>query len=397
MHVVILGGAGLMGSGTVRDLVSDLSGGFDSLTVADVTLERAKELCEALGDGRLIPAAVDVADSASLMPLLENKSLCINAVPTMAGFQMAIFDACLSARVPYIDYGGLGVYTVKQKARHEDWCKADMTAVLSCGADPGMSNLICKAVAEQLDTIDKINLYWAATVIGPENPVLVPPYAVSTVLTEYGYSSKQFLNGHLQDVPAMSGVEVIDLPEPWGRTEFMHSPHSEPLTVPFAEGFADKGIQEFTWKLSLPKHEHDAWVGLMKAGFCDFQDPIEIRGISVEPGEFLAKLMDRNMERKADQIPDQDGHETHFAIGEGVKDGKKSRVQVTINSGPDPLYDDYIDACTSMNVSIAAQMLLRGEMKPGVWGPEEYFEVDPYFEELKKRHFQISRNCVDIT
>ncbi len=389
MEIVILGGAGLMGSGTVRDLVSPLSGGFEKLVVADVTVERAKALCDALGDDRLVPIAVNVSDSDALTSVLKGKSLCINAVPTMMGFQMDIFQACLDAGVPYIDYGGLGVYTVKQKAEHDAWLKAGLPAVLSCGADPGMSNLICKAVAERLDSIDKINLYWAATVIGPESPVLVPPYAVSTVLTEYAYSSQQFLDGRLQDVGPMSGVEVIDLPEPWGRTEFMHSPHSEPLTVPFAEGFADKGIREFTWKLSLPKHEHAAWVGLMKAGFQDFQDPIEINGVSIEPGVFLAKMIERNMERNADKIPEQEGHETHFAIGEGVKDGKKLRVQVTINSGPDPLYDDYLDACTSMNVSIAAQLMIKGAAKPGVWGPEEYFDIAPYFHELERRNFSI--------
>jgi len=41
----------------------------------------------------------------------------------------------------------------------------------------------------------------------------------------------------------MSGRQVLDLPEPWGRTEFMHSPHSEPLTVPFAAGIADKLVR----------------------------------------------------------------------------------------------------------------------------------------------------------
>ena len=338
-----------------------------------------------------------MADSGALADLLKGKDLCINAVPTMAGYQMDIFRACLEARVPYIDYGGLGVYTVKQKAEHEAWVDAGLSAVLSCGADPGMSNLICKAVAEQLDSIEKINLYWAATVVGPESPVLVPPYAVSTVLVEYAHPSQQFLDGRLQDVGSMSGIEVMDLPEPWGRTEFMHSPHSEPLTVPFAEGFADKGIREFTWKLSLPKHEHDAWVGLMKAGFCDFQDPLQINGISVEPGEFLAKLIERNMERRADQIPDQEGHETHFAIGIGTKNGERVRAQVTINSHPNPLYDDYLDACTSMNVSIAAQMMLKSDLKPGVWGPEEYFEIGPYFQELEKRHFDISSETGALT
>lgn len=390
MNIVILGGAGMMGSGTVRDLVSAHSRDVVSLRVADVPLERAQALSQVLADDRLQPVEVDVADAAALGVALEGCDLCINAVPTLAGHQMAIFKACFDAGVHYIDYGGLGVYTVEQKTHHDAWQAAGLTAVLGCGADPGMSNMICRAVAEQLDRIERINLYWAATLIGPENPVLVPPYAVSTVLAEYAFPSQQFIDGALREVAPMSGREVIDLPEPWGPTEFMHSVHSEPLTVPFAAGFADKGIREFTWKLALPRAEHEAWTNLIKAGFGDFEDPIEIGGASIKPGDFLAKVIARNMERNAQHIPAQEGHEIHFAIGEGQRDGSATRVRCTITSAPDPLYADYVDACTSMNVSIAAQLLLGQPFKAGVWGPEEYFEVRPYFDELEKRHFQIN-------
>ena len=393
MKILILGGAGMMGSGTARDLVSDLSSGVSAVHVADTHLARATDVVDSLGDPRLVAHAVDVADRTALKDLLTGMDLCINAVATMAGHQMDIFAACFAARVPYIDYGGLGVYTVKQKAEHARWRDAGLTAILSCGADPGMSNMICKAVAERLDRIERINLYWAASVDGPDNPILVPPYAVSTVLAEYALPSQQFFDGKLCEVPPMSGRERIALPEPWGETEFIHSIHSEPLTVPFAEGIADKGIQEFTWKLSLPRPEHDTWAALMRVGFRDFEDPIEMNGVAIKPGDFLARLIARNQERHSHEIPAQAGHEIHFADGAGTRDGQAVQVRCAITSGPDPLYDDYIDAGTSMNVSIAAQLLLSSAARPGVWGPEEYFEVEPYFAELEKRRFKIYRSA----
>lgn len=389
MNIVILGGAGLMGSGTVRDLVSELSSGVDRLVVADVSPERMDELLTDLNDDRISAVKLDVTDKAATMKLIEDADLCINAVPTFAGYQMDIFHYCLEAKTPYVDYGGMGVYTVKQKKEHEAWKEAGVTAVLGLGADPGMSNMTCKAVAERLDTIDKINLYWAASIEGPENPVLVPPYSESTVLGEYANNSQQFLDGALREVGPQEGVEFIDLPEPWGRTEFMYSQHSEPLTVPFAEGFADKGIKEFTWKLSLPEHEHAAWVGLVKAGFGDFDDPINIKGVDIKPVEYLQAVIRRNIERNKDKIPEQEGYEIHFAVGEGIKDGKKTRVKCVVTSQPDPLYDDYNDAATSMNVSIGAQLLLRNAQKPGVWGPEEYYDVAEYFKEVKRRKFNV--------
>ena len=106
----------------------------------------------------------------------------------------------------------------------------------------------------------------------------------------------------------MTGVEEIDLPEPWNRCEFMYSPHSEQLTVPVAKGIAEKGIREFTWKLHLPRREHDAWVGLVKAGF-GTDDPIEVGGTS--EADRSCRVISRNIERNRDRVPRRH-HEIHF-------------------------------------------------------------------------------------
>jgi saccharopine dehydrogenase-like NADP-dependent oxidoreductase len=239
MRILIVGGAGLMSAGTARDLLSKLSSGITRVIAADANAERLESLKKSLPDSRLETRVFDVNDRAALGALLADCDLCINGVPTFAGFQMAIFEACLEAKRPYVDYGGMGVYTVKQKAQHEKWKDAGVTAVVGLGSDPGMSNIICRAVADRLDTIERINLYWGATKIGADSPVLVPPYSVSTVLAEYANPSQQFLDGKLQDVPAQAGAESIDLPQPWGRSTFIHSQHSEPLTVPFSEGIKE--------------------------------------------------------------------------------------------------------------------------------------------------------------
>ncbi len=389
MRILIVGGAGLMSAGTARDLLSKLSSDVTKIIAADANAERLESLKNSLNDPRLETRAFDVNDRTALLELLAGCDLCINGVPTFAGFQMAIFEACLEAKRPYVDYGGMGVYTVKQKARHEKWKSAGVTAVVGLGSDPGMSNIICRAVADRLDTIDRINLYWGATKIGPESPVLVPPYSVSTVLAEYANPSQQFLDGRLQQVPAQAGEETIDLPQPWGRTTFIHSQHSEPLTVPFSEGIKEKGIREFTWKLSLPGRDHEAWVGLVKAGFDSENEPITVRGVTVRPLDVLQAVIDRNMKRNASRIPAQEVHEIHFAIGQGTRGGKKCKVTCRVIGHPDPLFDDYVDAGTSMNMSIGVQQMLSKPMRPGVWAAEEYFQADAFFAELRKRHFEI--------
>jgi lysine 6-dehydrogenase len=95
------------------------------------------------------------------------------------------------------------------------------------------------------------------------------------------------------------------------------------------------------------------------------------------------------MKKNANHIPSQEVHEIHFAIGQGTRDRKRCRVTCRVIGHPDPLYDGYVDAGTSMNMSIGVQQMLRKPMKPGVWAAEEYFEVEPFFAELRKRHFSI--------
>ncbi len=302
---------------------------------------------------------------------------------------MAIFEACLETGVTYADYGGMGVYTVKQKQQHARFEAAGVTAVIGLGADPGISNMLCRAVAERLDRIDRISLYWAAKRVGPESPVLVPPYAVSTVLGEYANPSQQFLDGSLREMPPLSGHEVLDLPEPWGRTEFMFSQHSEPLTVPFSAGIRDKHIRDFTWRLHLPDREHEAWLGLVKAGFADFEDPLLVDGAAIAPGRFLEALIKRNLERRGHLIPETAAHEIHLAIGEGERQGRPVTVNHAVVGSPDPMHEGYADAGTSMGMSIGVQLLGDGPRRPGVFGPEEYFEVAPFFAELERRRFKL--------
>ncbi len=397
MNILILGGAGMMSAGTARDLLSELSPGVARIVAADASADRLAALKAALPDPRLETRTVDVTDEAAVAALLADCDLCINGVPTFAGLQMAIFEACLKAGRPYADYGGMGVYTVKQKAEHARFVDAGVTAVIGLGADPGLSNLICRAAADRLDQITSINLYWTATRLGPPSPVLMPPYSVSTVLAEFANTSQQFINGRLVEVPPQSGAETLDLPAPFGRTTFIHTQHSEPLTVPFAKGIAEKGIQEFTWKLALPAADQSAWIGLVQAGFGDFDTPVTVRSADGTPGgratvkplDVLSAVIDRNIAAHAGRIPDAEGHELHMAVGRGLKDGKPTTVIVTVLGKPDPLYDGYIDAGTSMNMSIAAQQILRNPLKPGVWAAEEYFDVDAYLADVRRRKFTV--------
>ena len=390
MKVVVLGGAGKMGTGVIRDLVSKESRDIEKVIVADVGIEKAKKLVDELKDRRLEAIHLDITDKGKTVDLLKKADVCVNSIPTGLGYQMDIFHYCLEAKRPYLDLGGFGIYTSMQKEEHEKWAKEGVAAILGIGSAPGMSNVLVKTVAEELDKIDKVNLYWVAKAVGPENPVFVPPYNILTLLAEYGYKNKQFIDGKLVDVLPQSGKQTLVVEEPFGEMEFMHSMHSETSTVPFAKGIKDKGIKEFTWRLHLPEEVHEVMKSLVKVGFADFDEPLKMKGVEIKPGEFLEALIERNIEKSKDRIPEQTVYDMYFAIGEGEKGGKRVKATCTLYAFPDPFFEAYIDAATSMSASIGAQSLGRGEIPPGVWGPEECLDVKQFFTELKKRHFRIT-------
>lgn len=388
MRILVIGGAGLMGSGTIRDLLNTMSGDIESVIAADTHQGRLDQLSQQLDDPRLSTQLLDVADEQAMSKALEGCDLCVNGVPTFAGFQMAIFEACLKARRTYVDYGGMGVFTVKQKAMHQAFLEAGVTAVVGLGADPGMSNVLCRAAADRLDTLEKINLYWTGAKVGPVSPVLNPAYTLSTILAEYANPSQQFLDGELREVPAREGLETLELPEPFGSTTFMFTQHSEPLTVPFAKGIAEKGIKEMTWRLAFTKPDHEAFLALVRAGFDDYDTPVEVKGGTVKPLDVLQAVIARNV---AKQQPTEggEGYDLHFATAVGTRNGVPTTVTVRVLGCPHPLYDDFSDAATSMNMSIGVQQILANPLQPGVWAPEEYFAVEPYLEEVRRRHFKV--------
>ena len=114
MKIAILGGAGLMGQGIIRDLVSDRTIiDFSAIRICDLSSERMDALIDELKDPRISSFDLDVTLPDQLAEAVSGADLCINTVPTLAGHQMTIFEAALAAKVNYMDLGGLGVFTVK--------------------------------------------------------------------------------------------------------------------------------------------------------------------------------------------------------------------------------------------------------------------------------------------
>ena len=108
----------------------------------------------------------------------------INA--TWYEYNVDVMEAAFKARVHYLDMGGLFHVTRKQLAFDRAAKASRVIAVIGAGESPGMTNIMCAASAEEMNSTLEAKI----RVGGREVPVsksaeLVFPFAVSTVFDEY--------------------------------------------------------------------------------------------------------------------------------------------------------------------------------------------------------------------
>src|SRR6266446_2783294 len=157
MRIIVLGGCGAMGSEATRDLAK--TSDFEEIVIADADLQRAQALATELGGGRARAIQADASDEASLTTILRGFDVVANC--TTYHFGLIVTRAAINARVNYLDLGGL-FNTPRQLELDEEAQKAGVTICLGSGATPGVTNLMAKRAADQLDSVDEVHIAFAS-------------------------------------------------------------------------------------------------------------------------------------------------------------------------------------------------------------------------------------------
>ncbi|MCI4333123.1 MAG: saccharopine dehydrogenase NADP-binding domain-containing protein, partial [Thermoplasmata archaeon] len=284
MEAVVLGGGGLTGRCTVRDLAH--GGRFDRIRVADLDLELAEAAARATGSDRVTAERLDVRDPAALHRTLQGADVCVNAVQYT--FNLAVMDGCLAAGVPYLDFGGLFHTTRRQLAQDTRFREAGLLAVPGLGQVPGISNILAAEATRDLDRVDSIVIRDGWRDLTPDGPEIVFTWSPSTFLDEMILDAMVFEDGAYRAYPPMSGGESFEFPPPVGRTTVYRTLHSEPATLP--ESLSAKGLRHCEWKEGGPGI--DLLRTMAKLGLGS-EAPVNVRGTPVVPREFLLALLKR--------------------------------------------------------------------------------------------------------
>ncbi len=232
MKVAVLGIGGL-GRILALELVSDPR--VTELVLADKRGERSRAL-RSIGRGAAVQALqVDVADPAALRAALAGTDLAVNA--TLPDYNLAVMDACRDAGSSYIDSWGLSPVApgerpgvLDQLDRDDAWRERGLTAAVSMGSDPGLSNVMARAAADRLQTLDEIRILKAAA--GSGDIEGYPLYSRKVFLRDALSPPTIWQGGRIVPQPFVSGEEDYVFPDPVGKRHLYQFYHEEVLTLP---------------------------------------------------------------------------------------------------------------------------------------------------------------------
>ena len=158
MKYVVIGGAGAMGSITVRDLVETFPD-KDEIIIADYNIEKAKEMAATFTKStkkKVKAVKVDVNDKEKTIHDLSGASIILNSVQYQ--FNILLMEIALGLKAHYIDLGGLFHTTKKQLELDSQFKKIGKIALIGMGAAPGITNILASYIAKEMDTVKEIHI-----------------------------------------------------------------------------------------------------------------------------------------------------------------------------------------------------------------------------------------------
>jgi saccharopine dehydrogenase (NAD+, L-lysine-forming) len=373
MRIAVIGGAGGMGRVTTADAAR--SDGVervilvdrDEAGAAEVAAGHANVELRAPGDGGDgLRAAVAGADAV------------INAASHR--LNLDVMRACLEVGAHYTDLGGLYYYAIEQYELDDDFRRAGLSAAISMGAAPGITNMLAAAAVAELDTVESIEVIDASVAGRPYDPdePYVPAYAADTLIDEFTRPAPMFIDGREQLMEAGGGARTYHLPE--GDVECVYTIHSEPATLP--RSYADRGIRNVEWRLGLPPAHTLPLRALVASGMAS-TDPVQVEGRDVSPRDVLVAVL----ARQGGAPEDPGARERLRARVVGRQGGE--RVEVDADLALTHRREWGTDSgtySTGVPPSVTAQLLASGQaLRTGVGGPEVIVPVDAFFAALATR------------
>lgn len=367
-RVLVLGGAGAIGRHVAGGALACSAAGH--VIVADRDGTAAAEVA-ANHPGRAEPLAIDIFNAAELADAIGRADAVLNCAGPFYKTSLPVLQAAIAARKPYLDVCD-GWETTRDLLALDGAARdAGIPAIIGLGGSPGLTNLLARIAAAELDRCDEI-----VTVAGID-PAPLPgvvsraPARAVHWRRQLGTDVEIWQDGRLTPARPLKPIE-LNLPF-FGKRSFHLIGHPEALTLPNVV----PGLRSARHALALSKREGALAEALAEAVAKGDLTKAEADLQVAEPGERalglrLRMAWERLLGGFVRDLP------PFFAYAAGSKDGHKRRAFAALTRLPKGGAAGAAGAALAVGMELA--LTHRIDLM-GVSPPEAAIDPHLFFEE----------------
>ncbi|WP_077622871.1 saccharopine dehydrogenase family protein [Sediminibacillus massiliensis] len=383
MKVAVLG-SGLMGKEAARDLLQ--SPGVEKVGLADIDLDRAKEVCKLLHTPKIDAYKVDAGNQQDLAGFLQHYDVCINAL--FYSFNEKVAQAAIEVGVHSVDLGGhIGHITDRVLDLSSEAKAAGVTIIPDLGVAPGMINILSGHGVSKLDQLASIRLFVGGIPVQAEPPLEYNHvFSMEGLMDHYTDPSTIIRNGKMIEIPSLSEVERLYF-DRFGPLEAFHTSGG---TSTLLKSYPSIDTLEYK-TIRYPGHAEKMKL-LVDLNLTRNDIEVSVGKSQVTPREVLLKTIDPIVELK-----DKDDVVLLRVIVGGVKDTRNTTYQYEMTTFKDRANQVTAMArATANTISVVAQMVGSNIIrKRGVHPPEQIVPGDVYMKEMAKRGVVITEKQIN--
>jgi saccharopine dehydrogenase (NAD+, L-lysine forming) len=403
---VLIVGAGMQGQVITWNLGRNPA--VTEIVVSDYDEARAAFVAGQVGNGKARPAFIDASDTSMVAGAGEGARLIVNAV--IPEFNMAIMNASLMCGAAYMDMASGQTQTktideayLEQLTLADDFAKAGITALLSTGMDPGVTNTFASIGYQDLDICHEIRIKDFALF---DSPVPLQVWSQETYYTDCAQPPLLYEDGKFKRIEIFGRREKHMFPEPFGLGCVICHDHEEVTTLPrlLPKKWGDKGLRYVDFKMGGDEAGIDADLALVSSGMTS-KYPVRLKdGREVRPIDVFVATLPPNP--PADELGKLalGGEITDFGVVTvdcvGEKNGKPASVNLSVYPPDIKWVNSQIPGATCVSygtstpASIYAEFIVEGRITDtGIVCPEELPRSvhDAFCSECVKRNMPITR------
>ena len=375
--ILVLGGVGAMATETSIDLVQ--TSDFDEIMIADLNLEKIETFIEESGDDRLKAVKINAESVTEMAQLMSGYDVIANGLPR--DYCENAIRAGIKAKVNMLDLISPHEETL---ALDKEAQAAGISVVGGVGITPGITNILAQLGADRLETVERIDIDFAAF-----RSIAHSPGLLHVILWEFDPRTENrfyFDDGKLIPNRPFSGARSVHFPEPIGTQTTYYVPHGESQTL----SKNIPGVKQVFIRGCFPPRAMGLVKTLYDYSLYDSQ-PIDYEGRKIQPMEFINHYL---LNSPAGDQTEVWGYSVQVEV-RGVLNGYDVMYRFVTDHPPMDKWGGQRAYSKNVGIplSIGAQILAKGKAKKkGVDGAETMLPAEEFVNELRKRGFVINES-----